>query len=68
MNQKQISTRVFTMIDDKSVVNLDRCIGCGNCVPTCGMKAMALQKKEKEIVPFENSDALYQEIMNKKRG
>ncbi len=58
----------ITMVDDKSIVDLDRCIGCGNCVPTCGMKAMSLRKKEKEIVPFENTDALYQEIMNKKIG
>ena len=65
---KRCPMEAITMVDDKSVVDLDRCIGCGNCVPTCGMKAMSLQKKEKEIVPFENSDALYQEIMMKKRG
>ena len=65
---KRCPMEAITMVDDKSVVDLDRCIGCGNCVPTCGMKAMSLRKKEKEIVPFENSDALYQEIMMKKRG
>ena len=65
---KRCPMEAITMVDDKSIVDLDRCIGCGNCVPTCGMKAMSLQKKEEEIVPFENSDALYQEIMNKKMG
>jgi len=65
---KRCPMEAITMVEEKAVVDLDRCIGCGNCVPTCGMKAMSLQKKEKEIVPFENTDALYQEIMMKKRG
>lgn len=65
---KRCQMEAITIVDDKSIVDLDRCIGCGNCVPNCGMKAMSLQKKEREIVPFENSDALYKKIMMKKMG
>jgi len=65
---KRCPMEAIVMVDEKSLVDLDRCIGCGNCVPTCGMKAMSLRKKERVIVPFENSDVLYQEIMNKKMG
>jgi len=47
---------------------LDRCIGCGNCVPTCPSEAIRLQKKEKETEPPKDRRVLYQEIMAKKKG
>jgi len=34
------------MEDGSAVINLDRCIGCGLCVPTCDVKAIRLQAKE----------------------
>jgi Fe-S-cluster-containing hydrogenase component 2 len=33
------------IVDDKAVINLERCIGCGLCVTTCTTGAMQLQKK-----------------------
>lgn len=59
------------VIDDRldvSLVNLDRCIGCGNCVTTCPAGAMALIKKDKEVLPPEDSEDLYEIIMANKRG
>jgi len=49
-------------------VNLDRCIGCGNCVSTCPTGAMSLLKKEKETVPPQDSEDLYDVIMANKKG
>ena len=56
------------MVDEKAVVNLDRCIGCGNCVTYCGQKAMTLIKKSKVKVPPRSRDALYMRIMMEKKG
>ncbi len=47
-------------------VNKTRCIGCGVCVPTCTSEAMKLYKKEKEIIPPENTVAALMAIMDKK--
>ena len=58
-------------VDDsvgKSFVNLNRCIGCGNCVVTCPTGAMSLLKKEKEIVPPQDTEGLYDVIMANKKG
>jgi ferredoxin len=58
-------------IDDRlgaSSVNLDRCIGCGNCVVSCVSGAMSLLKKEKQTVPPESAEDLYDIIMAEKKG
>jgi len=52
--------------NDTAVVNLDRCIGCGVCVPTCPSEAIQLVKKDREIVPPKDMEALYQAIMDQK--
>jgi Fe-S-cluster-containing dehydrogenase component len=39
------------MVDGVAEVNLDRCIGCGNCVVLCPAAANKLRKKETEKVP-----------------
>jgi Fe-S-cluster-containing hydrogenase component 2 len=51
-----------------SVVDLNRCIGCGVCVPTCDVGAISLQKKPSEIRPPETRDELYEIIMAHKKG
>jgi Fe-S-cluster-containing hydrogenase component 2 len=50
-------------VEDVAVVDLDRCIGCGLCVPTCDFDAMTLKKKEgEEFVPPKNVVETYVNI------
>jgi len=56
------------IVNEKAVVNRDRCIGCGNCVTTCGMESMKLRKKDKTVSPPKTHNALYTKIMIKKKG
>ena len=58
----------LSLINNISTVDYDRCIGCGNCVVTCESSAIKLQKKDKEMVPPKDINALMQKIMMKKRG
>jgi Fe-S-cluster-containing hydrogenase component 2 len=36
------------MVDDQSLVDLNRCIGCGLCVTTCPQEALKLVRKPEE--------------------
>jgi Na+-translocating ferredoxin:NAD+ oxidoreductase RNF subunit RnfB len=47
-------------------LNLDRCIGCGVCSAKCPSDAIILIKKEKEIIPPKDLDALNEAIMENK--
>ena len=58
----------LSLINNISTVDYDKCIGCGNCVVPCESNAIKLQKKEKEMVPPKDFDALLQKIMIIKRG
>jgi len=58
----------ITIPDDVAVVDLNRCIGCGNCVACCEFDASHLRKKEAEPVPPKNIIALYTKILTKKSG
>ena len=49
-------------------VDLNRCIGCGLCVPVCHKSAISLIKKPKEIKPPPTREALYDIIMENKKG
>lgn len=53
-----------TMVDDIAVVNLDRCIGCGNCVALCPTNANSLRKKESEFVPPDDKEAYYEILLS----
>jgi len=48
-----------SVVNEVAIIDLDRCIGCGNCVVSCPSQARRLQKKEKETVPPEDTEALY---------
>lgn len=58
-------------VDEKlgvASVDLGRCIGCGNCVTSCPSGAMSLVKKERDVVPPETWEELYDVIMAHKKG
>ena len=55
-----------SIVDGVATVNLERCIGCGNCVTSCQYQACRLRKREKESVPPEDSKALYVRIAGNK--
>jgi NAD-dependent dihydropyrimidine dehydrogenase PreA subunit len=57
----------LTLVNEISTVNIDRCIGCGACVPTCPVEAIQLIKREQEIIPPKDWNALYEKIMSKKQ-
>ena len=52
------------MVDGVAIINLDRCIGCGNCVTVCSTNANQLRKKDEEIVPPKDTQALYMKILS----
>jgi Na+-translocating ferredoxin:NAD+ oxidoreductase RNF subunit RnfB len=56
----------ITMVDSIATVNLDRCIGCGNCVANCLDDAIQLRKKEEQLIPPPNTISLYGNILVKK--
>ncbi|MCJ7811820.1 4Fe-4S binding protein, partial [bacterium] len=53
---------------DVSTIDMDRCIGCGICVSSCPSEAITLFKKDNPVVPPEDSEELYEIIMNNKKG
>ena len=65
---EQCQLQAMAIVDGVATVNLDRCIGCGNCVANCESNATQLRKKEVELSPPKNTDALYTKIMTRKVG
>jgi Pyruvate/2-oxoacid:ferredoxin oxidoreductase delta subunit len=61
------AARVFEQ-KQKTSVDLNRCIGCGLCIPTCPQKAMSLKKRANEVRPPQTRDDLYDIIMSHKKG
>ncbi len=51
-----------------STINTDRCIGCGICVSSCPSGAITLIQNNNPVVPPENTEALYDTIMDNKKG
>ncbi len=52
----------LTLEDDKVVLDLNRCIGCGLCVTTCSTGSLTLARKpdsEQRYVPRNILEALY---------
>jgi formate hydrogenlyase subunit 6/NADH:ubiquinone oxidoreductase subunit I len=51
-----------------AAIDLNRCIGCGVCIPTCPEKALSLQKKATEVRPPKTREELHDIIMAHKKG
>lgn len=56
------------MVNERAVVNLDRCIGCGVCTAQCECSASRLQKKAKRRKPPKTPDIMYAKIMIERFG
>ena len=56
----------ITTQDEKAVVNLDRCIGCGNCVAVCPEDAIQLVKNDKVDEVPKNEDEMFEKILEAK--
>jgi Fe-S-cluster-containing hydrogenase component 2 len=54
--------------DGSTKVDLDRCIGCGVCIPTCPTGAVTLRAKAQASVPPKDLKALYGKIMTERFG
>jgi electron transport complex protein RnfB len=57
-----------SMVDGIAVVNLDRCIGCGNCVVLCSSNANRLKKKEPESEPPDDKETYYKILLSHRQG
>ena len=57
------------IIDEVAQVDLDRCIGCGLCIPSCDVEAIHLEAKDADDqwVPPANVIETYTNIV-KERG
>jgi Na+-translocating ferredoxin:NAD+ oxidoreductase subunit B len=65
---KRCPMDAFRRTNDHMEVSLDRCIGCGACVPTCKAKAIQLIRKEKVKVPPRTEMGMYKNIMLERFG
>ena len=51
-----------------AAINLELCIGCGNCIASCPDEAIQLRRKARQTVPPETMMALYQGVLAEKLG
>jgi Pyruvate/2-oxoacid:ferredoxin oxidoreductase delta subunit len=65
---KRCPMGAFSRTNNHMEVSLDRCIGCGACIPTCKAKAIQLLRKEEVKVPPKTSMDMYKHIMLERFG
>jgi electron transport complex protein RnfB len=56
------------MVDNMATVDLDRCIGCGNCVTVCRPAATRLASREPKVVPPVDKISMKREMLSRKKG
>lgn len=64
----QVGAAKVSTQNRQASIDLNRCIGCGVCVPTCPKKAISLQKKPTEVIPPQTREDLLDTIMTHKKG
>ena len=64
--QERCQMNAIKLKNDIAKVITKRCIGCGNCASVCPEEAMELKRKEEEIIPPQDSEELYNEILKRK--
>lgn len=65
--QERCQMNAIKLKNDIAKVLTKRCIGCGNCAAVCPEEAMELKRKEEEIIPPQDSEELYNEILKRKQ-
>jgi electron transport complex protein RnfB len=58
--------KAITQLDNVSSIEKIRCIGCGNCIAKCPSEAIMLRKKEKQYIPPQTMEDLYQKILEER--
>jgi electron transport complex protein RnfB len=66
--QKRCQMNAIKIKNDIAKVLTKRCIGCGNCAAVCPEGAMQLKRKEAELIPPQDSEELYNEILKRKQA
>ncbi len=57
----------ISLEEKQAAIDPKRCIGCGVCVPACKPGALHLVRKERECIPPQTTQDLYETILSKKR-
>ncbi len=65
--QEKCQMNAIKIKNDIAKVITKRCIGCGNCVIACPEEAMQFKRKEEEIIPPQDTEELYNEILLRKK-
>lgn len=66
--QERCQMNAIKLKKDIAKVLTKRCIGCGNCAAVCPEEAMQLKRKEEEIIPPQDSEELFNEILKRKQA
>ena len=55
----QVNAVTLDEKNDYAAINMERCIGCGNCIVSCPSESLHLLKRENEVEPPEDRTGLY---------